>query len=184
MLSQSHKEPKISPCLILIQESPENYLAVALETYLIQTAVEKYHIGLGQDYQNFSFLNPYYGEIENVTNPVIQIDKHGLTALKCPTVWGGKWFKGIDFSLCRGKDALNMESWNLNIFFEIMDSTWHNFFWVFLIIVKTLKCDFKAYWPGYKNVSNRVDLSKSQILLLKNFPSFDMVKKFFITLEF
>ena len=176
MLSFAHKEAKVTPCLILIQESPENYGAIIFDAYLTKTAVKKYHIGLGQDYQKYSFYDPFTDRTENASNPIIQIDNLGLTALKCPTIYGGKWFHKIDLAQCQGQDALGIKGRTLSVFIEAKDKTVYNFFWMFLIFIESLKCKFEVHWPAYKDANNRrPTFSNSHVLPLRKLQPIDLV---------
>ena len=74
---------------------------------LDQTAVNKYYIGIGQNFK--SYKNSYaFGGTQNIplNYPLVQIDNHGLVAVKCPTITGGKWMENVEFPLCSNKDLV------------------------------------------------------------------------------
>ena len=49
MIKWSLKEPEVTPCLILIQETDKQQRhPFFFDVYLLDTAVRKYYIGLGQ----------------------------------------------------------------------------------------------------------------------------------------
>ena len=43
--------------------------------------------------------------------PVIQIANSGLTALKCPTISGGKWISRVDISKCPLEAPVNKKQY-------------------------------------------------------------------------
>ena len=53
MMRQGRKAPKVTPCLIFIQETAEDKPPYRFDIYQLETAVRKYHIRLGQNLQNY-----------------------------------------------------------------------------------------------------------------------------------
>ena len=175
MLGRPHKTPKVTPCLILIQENPKDFPAILLDAYLLQTAVKKYHIGVGQEHRKYTFKHPYSKAIEHIAVPLVQIDKFGLTNLKCPTTSGGKWFDGFDFSHCRGKDVFDIEGPNIKVLVRAGDTSVLNLFWMFLIFAEALKWRFDIFWPGYWKWYIDFTDDYIPILPLKKYPPFYLV---------
>ena len=46
--------PEVSPCLIMIHDAEANGVS---DTFLMQTAVKKYYIGIGQDIEKYRMLD-------------------------------------------------------------------------------------------------------------------------------
>ena len=82
---------------------------------ILQTAVNKYFIGIGQEIKKFKITSINNIKNLNLNFPLIQIS-NGMTALKCPTISGGKWMSKIDFNdLCPEKIGSKMKHQHLHI---------------------------------------------------------------------
>ena len=96
-------KPKVTHCIILIQEHLTNDWVRKWDAFMLSTAVKKYYIGLGKDdiihndpflYERFGI--PSYAIEAQLAVPLIRINQRGFKALKCPTISGGKWVPYID----------------------------------------------------------------------------------------
>ena len=162
----SQKEPEVTSCLILIQES-QNEPVEIFDVYLLETAVEKHYIGLGQKYQNYQLVvNQGFISSESVSYSIIQIDNQGLTAVKCPTISGGTWFKGTDWTICDQHQNFDLQTkgQQVNFLTDTDNSTPINIFWMILIFEEALKCGFNIYYL-LKN-EHVIDLTKAKMLPL------------------
>lgn len=166
LMKWTQKEPEVTNCLILIQESKDDPVEL-FDAYLLQTAVEKYYIGLGHRYQNYKFVQ--YGVIspESVPYSIIQIDYQGRTAVKCPTISGGKWFRGTDWTICNQNYALSTKGEKVNFLTDQFNTTPINIFWMLLIFVEALQCDFNIYYLLKNKIT--IDLTGGQIRPLKKY---------------
>ena len=178
MLSWIQKEPEVTPCLIFIQET-RDILPYLFDLYLLETAVNKYYIGLCQKYQKFGVRAPATKTLKHVPYPIIQIDHHGLIAIKCPTISGGKWYKDSDISHCH-TNGLDIKGQKIKILANELGLDDFNVFWIMLTLVEVLKCNVNFY--GQKNMvllpsatNNSLDLSYSYILPLRKYKNFTIV---------
>lgn len=98
MLKNLDSEAKVISCLILIQEAHTGQM----DAYLLQSAVKKYHLGIGQQIKKFQIISDRSLEPSNINYNLIQIDEnHGVMVHKCPTMSGGQWVgKFKDYSYC------------------------------------------------------------------------------------
>ena len=101
MVSKTSGEPKVTPCLILIQDTinvihapaygDRTFKHMVWNEMMLKTAVKKYHIGLGQKIKKFKLGYHIFEATPRtavLTYPLIQITENGLVALKCPTISG------------------------------------------------------------------------------------------------
>ena len=95
MTSRFHGEPKVSPCVIFVQE--QKYKKIdQWDQFLLKTAVKKYYIGLSEDHMtkyvitgsNYFEYESKYKEAISLAYPWIGINQNGFAAVKCPTVSG------------------------------------------------------------------------------------------------
>ena len=107
----------MTKCLIFIQETKDDKPVSLFDVYLLETAVKRYHIGLGQKHRKYTLTSHNRGDlVKSVPYPLIQIDKHGLIAMKCPhNGWNhgfiDQCYKNhltVDISLC---DHLGTHLW-------------------------------------------------------------------------
>ena len=165
---------KISPCMILIQETVDES-PVQFDAYLQESAIHKYYIGIGQSFMQYQIRNKTSGRGSvNVTYPIIQIDENGLTAVKCPTISGGKWLPGVKFPLCSSEDVFDIKGKYINVMTRYPHYPESSIFWVYLIIFETLKCKPIFYDPNYR-FAFFVDLTTSYILPLQKYKNFTLV---------
>ena len=104
-------------CVIFMRHSDKK-LPVPGNSYLQEAVVNKYYIGLGHPIKRYEI-----GETSNprqplffyyISYPLVQIDKNGLVALKCPTISGGQWMDRVEFPLCNDENLV-MKHRKLNI---------------------------------------------------------------------
>ena len=92
-------EPKVTPCIIQIQDHVENSNYIEQwDTYMLRTAVRKYHIGIGRDdlindnpiinLYRLRRMEKYKMKMGHLVYPIIRINRHGFKAIKCPTISG------------------------------------------------------------------------------------------------
>lgn len=136
---------------------------------LLETAVEKHYIGLGQRLRNFKLV--YHGLIspDSVSYPIIQLDYQGLNSVKCPTVSGGRWFQGVDWRICNQNQNfdLHLRGQKVNFLTDIYHTNLFNILWLILIFVEALKCGFNIYYLS-KN-EYEIDLTKFKIKHLEKY---------------
>ena len=95
--------PKVTQCLIEVKEQSNFPIWYQSDAILMQTAVTKYYIGIGQKMKTFRVYNYENSLLVKFNYPLIHIDPdNDLAALKCSTISGGKWMirDPNDISLC------------------------------------------------------------------------------------
>ena len=162
MLGYLHKEHKVTKCLIMIQESP-HFLPFLWETFILNTAVNKYYIGLGQEYKKYQIAT--WGQVAKLNYPLIQIDNRGIGALKCPTLKGGQWMAKVDLALCKGLLNKQTKGQVINVVVNSRATTDINIFWILLVIVEALKCRLKVYSPSYDLIETYFIPAQSNTIL-------------------
>ena len=106
--------PEVTHCVIFLRQSEEK-LALEGDAFLQNTAVNKYHIGIGQKIKTHRNIESISGLTMPLNYPLVQIEtKRGLVALKCPTISGGKWMEKVEYPLCGDADLV-MKDQTVNI---------------------------------------------------------------------
>ena len=140
MINYFEKEPAVTQCLIIIQETQTKPI-YSFNVYPIVTFVKKYYIGLGQNFKDFDIINHRLLTKESDIYPLIQIDRKGRLALKCPGIDGGIWFDEVNFGLCKSSEVGHLKVFST--VHAIADDI--NLFWLYLIVKDALKATFDAY---------------------------------------
>ena len=92
MVNRWSGEPKVTRCVLYITSSKGSLHGGAIwsDSYLLQTAVKKYHIGLGQKLKQYNVQDDTVKFVP-LNYPLVQIDDFGLSATKCPSISGKKF---------------------------------------------------------------------------------------------
>ena len=159
-------DSKVTSCLIFIQETNNIIKPQSFDAFLRRTSVKKYYIGLGQYFMKYTILNTEMNH-ENIPYPLLQIDDNGLTALKCPTISGGKWFANFDFPPCHQTNVNDYKGQDINLIRNLKYNTNFFTFWTYLIFVDGLGFNIKFYDPQSNVGGNIIDLKNSYILPLR-----------------
>ena len=111
MSSWYNEEPKVTQCVIAIQEHLKSRQIESFDSFLVQTAVKKYYIGLGQDdLTNYTFDTPFkdHKYLFSLMYPIIRIAEEGFSIVKCPSI--------------NGKQCSLLETFTLKSFRREMDA--------------------------------------------------------------
>ena len=94
MASWINGDPKVTQCVILIQEHLNLPNVTKWDSYLMHTSVKKYYIGLGKDdiINNYNLMQS--NDKASLSYPLIRVNQRGFVVVKCPTVSGTVFIPG------------------------------------------------------------------------------------------
>ena len=86
MANRINGDPKVTQCIIVIQEHFKHDKVLQWDAYSTQTAVKKYFIGIGD--RGATLLDFTLDRKNFLTYPWIKVNEKGVKFVRCPTISG------------------------------------------------------------------------------------------------